>query len=64
MQFRKVPGGVKQTGAHVNLRIPQTRKALERICVERRLAHSWRDWQSLLEVWLEDDLLIECVPRR
>jgi hypothetical protein len=26
------------------------------------MACAWRDWAAFLDVWLEDDLLIECVP--
>lgn len=49
-------------GTHFNLSIPRTREELEAICRQRGLPHSWRSWQSLLEVWLDDDVMIECVP--
>jgi hypothetical protein len=63
LEFRTIRGGINASGAHVNLRVPKTRKALEAICAKRRITCSWRDWQSLLEVWLDDDLLVELVPR-
>jgi hypothetical protein len=49
-------------GTHFNLTVPRTREELEALCRERALPHSWRDWQGLLVVWLDDDLMIECVP--
>jgi hypothetical protein len=50
-------------GTHFNLTVPKTRTELEQRCKKLGLPFSWRDWQSVLEVWLEQDLLIECVPR-
>ncbi len=50
-------------GTHFNLTVPRTRTELERRCRKLGLPFSWRDWQSVLEVWLEQDLLLECVPR-
>ena len=26
------------------------------------LPHAWRDWAGFLDVWIEDELMIECVP--
>lgn len=60
--FRAQEATAATGGTHFNLTIPRTREVLEAVCVERALPHSWRDWQGLLEVWLDDDLMIECVP--
>lgn len=54
-----VPPGA---GTHFNITVPTSRGKLEAICGERGLLCSWRDWQGLVEVWLEADLLMECVP--
>jgi hypothetical protein len=64
MAFRDLPDAIAATGAHVNLAVTKTRAELEDICHRRGLARHWRDWQHLLEVWLDEDLLIECVPSR
>ncbi len=48
-------------GTHFNLSLPKSRTALEQICRERGLTHGWRDWAGFLDVWLEGELLIECV---
>jgi hypothetical protein len=60
--FREAKTSPRGAGTHFNLTIPTTRAALESACRKLRLSSSWRAWQGLLEVWLEDDLLIECVP--
>jgi hypothetical protein len=57
--IRSATGG---TGTHFNLTVPKTRAALESACAKLGLACSWRGWQGLLEVWLEDELFLECVP--
>jgi hypothetical protein len=49
-------------GTHFNVSVPKTRKELENLCAERELVCSWRDWQGLLEVWIDDLLLLEFVP--
>jgi hypothetical protein len=59
--FRKLARPAHGAGGHVNIAVPIARKELEKRCDELGLVHSWRDWQSLLEVWLEDDLLVEIV---
>jgi hypothetical protein len=60
--FRTTKSTPRGAGTHFNLSIPKTRAALEAKCAELGVTSSWRDWQGLLEVWLESDLLIECVP--
>lgn len=60
--FRTQEPGAASGGTHFNLSVPRTREELEALCRERALPHSWRDWQGLLEVWLDGDLMIECVP--
>jgi hypothetical protein len=62
LAFREATSTPRTTGTHFNLAVPKTRRQLEAVCKARGLACSWRDWQGLLEVWLEDSLLIECVP--
>jgi hypothetical protein len=61
--FRAATTAPRGAGTHFNLTIPKTRMALEAACLAAGMRSSWREWQGLLEVWLEDDLLIECVPR-
>jgi hypothetical protein len=60
--FEKAAAAAPFGGTHFNLTIPATRRWLEATCEERGLACAWREWQGLLEVWLESDLLVECVP--
>jgi hypothetical protein len=60
--FRKTEVPPRGAGTHFNHSVPKSRKELEALCREREIACSWRDWQSLLEVWLEKDLLVEFVP--
>ena len=62
VEFRELKPPATGAGTHFNLSIPLTRSELESLCDRRKLAHSWRDWQALLEVWLDAELLIECVP--
>jgi hypothetical protein len=61
LEFRQRKSAIGH-GTHFNLTVPNSRRALEQICREREITCSWRDWQGLLEVWLEEGLLIECVP--
>lgn len=49
-------------GGHVNISVDLSRAELEKRCAALGLPCSWREWQSLLEVWLEDDVLIEIIP--
>jgi hypothetical protein len=60
--FRPLEHPAAGGGTHFNLSLPRSRADLERTCRERGLPHAWRDWAGFLDVWLEDDLLIECVP--
>jgi hypothetical protein len=62
VQFRPLERGAEGGGTHFNLSVPRSRATLERTCLERGLAYTWRDWAGFLDVWLEEDLLIECVP--
>jgi hypothetical protein len=59
--FRDLPSPSRGGGSHLNMTVPRTRAALEALCRERGLVCAWRDWAGFLDVWLEDDLLIECV---
>ena len=60
--FRPLDTPARGGGSHFNLSLPRSRGELERISRERGLPHAWRDWAGFLDVWLEPDLLIECVP--
>jgi hypothetical protein len=60
--FRRLSPPASGGGSHFNLSIPGSRGDVERACAARGLTYAWRDWAGLLDVWLEDDLLIECVP--
>jgi hypothetical protein len=60
--FRETKLAPRTTGTHFNVSIARARKDLQRVCAQRGLTCSWRDWQGLLEVWLEEGLLVECVP--
>jgi hypothetical protein len=62
LAFRKAKLPPRGVGSHFNLSVPRTRRQLEALCAEREIACSWRDWQGLLEVWLEPELLVELVP--
>ncbi len=59
--FRENPEGVSGAGTHFNLSVPKNRETLESICQERNLVCAWRGWANFLDVWLEENLLIECV---
>lgn len=60
--FRRLSRPASGGGSHFNLSVPRSRAEVERVCAERGLTYAWRDWAALVDVWLEDDLLIECVP--
>jgi len=62
LAFRRADAPPRGAGTHFNLELPATRKRIETACDRLALPHSWRDWQGLVEVWLEDEILIECVP--
>lgn len=64
VSFAKMTSPARGGGAHFNLTIHRSRTELERICERRALRHAWREWAGLLDVWLDDELLIECVPAR
>lgn len=49
-------------GTHFNLHIPKSRTQLEEIADSLKLNHSWRSWASILDIWLEQGILIECKP--
>ena len=60
--FRDLPRPAAGGGTHFNLSLPRTRAQIEEICRAQGLVCAWRDWAGFVDVWLEDDLLIECVP--
>jgi hypothetical protein len=62
LSFRRTKTGPRGVGTHFNVTVPKKRRELEAICARRDITCSWRDWQGLLEVWIEDGVLIECVP--
>jgi hypothetical protein len=62
LAFREIAEGINASGAHVNIALDKTREQIEATCDHRGIVHHWRDWQELVEVWLDDGLLIECVP--
>ncbi len=59
--FLENPEGVSGAGTHFNLSAPKNRENLESICQERNLMCALRGWGNVLDVWLEENLLIECV---
>ena len=59
--FLDNPEGVSGTGTHFNLSVPKNRAELELICQERNLVSAPRGWGNVLDVWIEENLLIECV---
>jgi hypothetical protein len=61
-RFAKSTRAPQGAGTHFNITVQKTRGELEAACEKSGLACAWRQWQGLLEVWLEDELLIECVP--
>ena len=61
--FRTLDRPARGGGSHLNLSLPRKRADIEAICRQRGLVFAWRDWAGFLDVWLEDDLLIECVCR-
>lgn len=60
--FARLERPARGAGGHVNLSVSVTRAELERLCKERGIRHTWRSWAGFLDVWLDDELLIECVP--
>ena len=62
--FRPLPrrGEARGAGTHFNLAVDASRETLERICAKERVACSWRHWAGFLDVWIDDDLLIELAP--
>lgn len=60
---RVVSSDERWSGAHLNVSVPLSRDELERRCREAGVPHVWRGGQALLEAWIEDRLLVECVPR-
>ncbi len=60
--FKKVKLDNVGAGTHFNLHIPKTRTQLEELAHSLELEFSWRSWASLLDVWLEKGILIECKP--
>ena len=64
VSFAEMPLPARGAGGHFNLTVPKTRAELERLCKQRQLRHAWRHWAGLLDVWLDDELLIECVPEQ
>ena len=63
IMFRENKSDVTGAGTHFNLTVPVPRAALEARCKQLGVVCAWRDWQELLDVWLEPELLIECVPQ-
>ena len=60
-EFVENPEGVSGVGTHFNLLVPNSRENLEIICKERNLTCALREWGNLLDVWVEENLLIECI---
>jgi len=60
-EFLKNSEGVSGVGTHFNLSVLKTRADLELICQERNLKCAPRGWGNVLDVWIEENLLIECV---
>jgi hypothetical protein len=58
--FAKLKARATGAGTHFNLKVDRKRTEIEKICDQRGIPCSWRDWAGFLDVWLEDDLLIEC----
>ncbi len=61
VRFEKLDPPARGGGTHFNLSLEKSRAEVEAICGARGLTHAWRDWAGFLDVWLDDELLIECV---
>ena len=59
--FQENKQDVSGVGTHFNLSVPKSRDELELICKKRNLENAWRGWGGFRDVWLEDNILIECV---
>ncbi len=62
LAFEEMAEKVRGVGTHFNLSIPRTRRQIEDICSHNELTCKWRDWAKLIDIWLEPEILIECVP--
>lgn len=61
-QFTPVEGGqATGAGSHLNLVVAMTAQQIEKACTALDKPHGWR-WMGLMDVWLEDNLMIELVP--
>jgi len=60
-KFADLADGARGSGTHVNLSVPRPRAELEAICAARGLKCA-TGRANLLDVWLEEDLLVELVP--
>lgn len=59
--FQKLGSRAQGSGTHLNLGLPRTRAWVEEFCKAEGLICAFRDWAGFLDVWLEDDLLVEIV---
>jgi len=60
-EFVENPEGASGVGTHFNLSVPNSRENLESICQGRNVTCALRGWGNVLDVWIEETLLIECV---
>jgi hypothetical protein len=61
--FQRLGRPALGSGTHLNLGLPRTRAWVEAFCETERLTCTFREWAGFLDVWLENDLLIEIVVR-
>jgi hypothetical protein len=59
--FRALAPPANGGGAHFNVTVSKSRAELEAICASRGLVCSWRGWGGFLDVWIDEDLLVELV---
>jgi hypothetical protein len=59
--FGKLGAAANGSGTHFNLTLPRQRSWVQAQCNKRNLTCTWRDWAGFLDVWLEQDLLVEIV---
>jgi hypothetical protein len=59
--FRNLDPRASGSGTHFNLTLSRSRAWVESFCKTQRLVYAFRDWAGFLDVWLEDDLLVEIV---
>jgi hypothetical protein len=61
--FHDLSPPARGAGTHFNLSVDKTRQELESLCAARGLTCSWRGWAAFLDVWVDEELLVELVPR-